>query len=193
LRQKYGDDFREKNPQEVEDELFTFYAERLRASGQFDFACPAVVLHPDVERTYFHLIYATRHPKGVEVFKGVEKKAFEFQEQVRAEAEQRKETQKTGKQSLFKDLPQPPSHRAVTLRERYLAAVQKRIEELGAKTKQVRYDDIWGAAMAFPLVWDSDVKELITSWQKSGRVKVLNLPPRHKPKWGQNHIVEFLK
>ena len=196
LRSLYGDDFRERNPQDVEDELFTYYATRVRETGGFTFTCPAVVLHPSVERTYFHLIYATRHRKGVEVFKDVEKKSFEFQEEVRAEAEERKEVRKTGQRSLLAafDVAQPPSHRAVMLRDRYLAAALERINQLRGKRKQVPFDEIWDAAMAFPLVWDSDVKDWIARWQKEKRVKLLNLKAKQRvPQWEEGHIVEFLK
>lgn len=182
------------NAQDREDELFTAYASGVRKAGEFDYTCPAVVFHPIEERTHFHLIYATRHPKGVEVFKDVEKRAFDFQEEVRAEAEERKEVRETKQPSLFAGTDQPPSHRAVALRERYLTAAIERIEQIRGERKQVPFDEIWGTALGFPLVWDSDVKELMDEWQSSGRVKLLNLPTsRHKPKWGQNHIVEFLK
>ena len=182
------------DPQDREDTLFTEYAEQVRQRGQFTYTCATVVLHPDVDRTYFHLIYATRHPKGVEEFKRVEKAAFPVQERLRAGAEERKAIRKTNQPSLFASVEdQPPSPRADALRKRYLSAALKRIEALLGQRKQVPFDEIWGTAMAFPLVWDSDVKNWIAGWQKAKRVKVLNLPPRHKPKWGQNHIVEFLK
>jgi hypothetical protein len=30
--------------------------------------CTAIVLHPEIDRTHFHLIYATRSTNGVQVF-----------------------------------------------------------------------------------------------------------------------------
>ena len=180
--------------QDREDELFMTYARRVKEVGGFRFACPAVVLHPDVERTYFHLIYATRHRKGVEVFKKVEKEAFDFQERVRSAAKEAEQVRKTKQRSLFaEDEAELPSFRAVKLRERYLTASTKCIEEVRAGRKQVPYDDIWDAALAFPLVWDSDVKEWVAELKKVGRINVLGLKSnRHAPHWGKGHVFEFL-
>ncbi len=193
LRNLYGDDFRERNSQDVEDELFTFYATRVREAGQFTYVCPAVVLFPDIEKTYFHLIYATRHRSGVAAFKCVEKEAFDVQEQIRAEAEQRKDLAKTKVPSLFADSPQPPSHRAVALRERYLAVAQERISQVRGDRTLVPYEEIWDAAMTIPLVWESDVKEWVAEGQTAKRLRLLNLDARQRiPKLGKGHVVEFL-
>src|SRR5260221_6093279 len=64
------------DPQDREDELFMTYANQIRAIGGYAYTCPAVVLHPVGDRTYFHLIYATRNRKGVEAFIETEKAAF---------------------------------------------------------------------------------------------------------------------
>jgi len=180
--------------QDREDELFTAYAERVREVGKFDYACPAVILHPVGDRTYFHLVYATRHRKGVEVFKGVEKKAFPEQERIRAAAEERHAIQQTHQASLFaNETDQPPSPRAMTLRKRYLTAARKRIEDVRAGRRQVSFDEIWDTAMAFPLVWESDVKDWIAEWKRNRRVKVLNLKPKQRvPQRDEGHVIEFL-
>ena len=86
-----------------------------------------------------------------------------------------------------------PSHRAVTLRERYLAAARKRVEEVCARRKQVPYDDIWDAALAFPLVWESDVKDWVKEWKQAGRINLLGLAKgKTALKWEEEHVIEFL-
>jgi three-Cys-motif partner protein len=195
LRDLDGDDFRERHPQEVEDELFTFYAERLRRTGHFPHTCPAVVLHPMKERTYFHLVYGTRHRKGVEVFKQVEKTAFDFQSQVREAAKEAERLRKTNQPLLdFEDdEPAVPSLRAVMLRQRYLAAALERIQKIRVDRKQVSFDEIWDAAIAFPLVWESDVKDWVVDQQSKGKIRLLGLKPNQRvPQWEEGHVVEFL-
>src|SRR5205085_1178216 len=56
-------------PQEREDQMVRLYMRNLRRAGSFEYVCTAMVLHPQIRKTHFHLIYATRHPKGVSVFK----------------------------------------------------------------------------------------------------------------------------
>lgn len=36
---------------------------------KFGYECKALVLNPEIDKTHYHLIYATRDPTGVEVFK----------------------------------------------------------------------------------------------------------------------------
>lgn len=74
----------------MDDEAVSEYMDGLKKEGKYRFVLPAIVLHPEFNRTHFHLIYATRHPKGVEVFKETEKRAMLEMERVRAEAQKRR-------------------------------------------------------------------------------------------------------
>ena len=78
------------------------------------------------------------------------------------------------------------------LRQRYLGAAKKKIDELRKVQKRVSFDLIWDAAMAFPLVWDSDVKDWVAEWTKANVARVLNLKPKQRvPQWEEGHIIEF--
>ena len=67
-----------------DDAVVDEYQSSVRQFGGFRYVCSAIVLHSERNRTHFHLIYATRHRKGVEVFKEAERKAMEVQEAARA-------------------------------------------------------------------------------------------------------------
>ena len=84
--------------QEREDEAVALYSENVRRVGTFRYVSAAVVLHPETDRKYFHLIYATRNLKGIEVFKQAEKSAMAVMEQARATAQTASE--RPGKWSL---------------------------------------------------------------------------------------------
>ncbi len=58
-------------------------------------------MKPDSDAFNFYLIYATRHPKGVEVFKNVEKRTEEQTHVVRADVQLRQRQEKTGNFELF--------------------------------------------------------------------------------------------
>jgi hypothetical protein len=147
-------------------------------------------LHPVGDRTYFHLIYATRSPKGVETFKGVEKAAFHFQQRVRVEAEERAQVRRSGQLSLFGGEEQPPSHRAILLRERYTAEARQAVETMIMSQPQTPNEVAWDAAMRLPLVWESDLKEWITALKDRGRITIDGLKPRAKvPQRDQGHVL----
>jgi three-Cys-motif partner protein len=102
--------FREKiqglAQQDREDAAVAEYTHNAKLTGNFNFACNAIVLHPETDRTHFNLIYLTRNLRGIEVFKEAERKAMEVQEAARAEAQQRTRVARRGQGELFngKDL-----------------------------------------------------------------------------------------
>jgi hypothetical protein len=59
------------------------------------------VLNPQRDQTHYHLIYGTRHPKGVEVFKQAERNASEFMALARADAQQRQRIDSTQQTEMF--------------------------------------------------------------------------------------------
>jgi three-Cys-motif partner protein len=179
--------------QDREDELVRCYMDAIRKTGKFDYVCSALVLHPAKDRTHFHLIYATRNPKGVEVFKRAEKKAMEVMEQARASAQQRRRVTKTGQAEFSFDSESPLyGDYYVTLRERYLQAAYDRMQEMLTQQRRVLFDHTWAAALQFPLVWDSDLKDWIRDWRKDGSVQLEGLSSSdHVPKRDRDHWIIY--
>ncbi|SUE63178.1 three-Cys-motif partner protein TcmP [Roseomonas gilardii] len=56
------------------------YLSRLKDICDYRYVGTTRVRFEDKQRTYFHLAYGTRHPKGMEVFRRVERKVVEAQE-----------------------------------------------------------------------------------------------------------------
>jgi three-Cys-motif partner protein len=166
--------------QEREDECIRAYCEALKREGGYQYVCPAIVLHPQINRTHFHLLYATRHVKGVEVFKDAEKKAMQRMEDDRAKAQQRQRKQTTGQGELFTgEVMHNPKHYDL-LRERYLQAAESRLMAMMQAGRHVHFDKLWTEAMQFPLVWPSDVQDWITHLKKVGNLRVEGLRPKEK-------------
>lgn len=83
----------------------------------FKYVSSAVILEPDEEAVRYYLIYATHHPRGVEVFKAAENKAAKIQDDVRQESR----VKKAGGQLEFPSDDGPLGSRLVlALRQRYL-------------------------------------------------------------------------
>lgn len=179
--------------QDREDAIITEYCKSVRLTGQFQYVSPAIVLHPDKDRTHFHLIYATRHERGIEVFKEAEKKAMTEMGHVRAEAQKKRREQVSGMGELF---PAEVLHdRAYyeSLRTRYLAMAQKAILRRLRAKQRLHYDTAWAIALAHPLIWESDLKDWIRAWVKEGALKIEGLSGRHRvPQRGEGNILIWL-
>lgn len=75
-----------------------------------------------------------------------------------------------------------------SLRERYLARAKGQIIQLLQDESQVAYDDAWSLALKEPLVWESDLKNWIAEWKKSGMIAVEGLRQKQRiPQFGEKH------
>jgi three-Cys-motif partner protein len=166
--------------QDREDAAVREYTANAKAVGGFSFGCSAIVLHPEIDRTHFNLIYLTRNAKGVEVFKEAEKKAMEVQEAARAEAQQRLRVARKGQPELFGSKELHDSSHYESLRNRYLAKTRGLVLQVLESKRRVLYDDVWTLALSEPMSWESDLKELIEQWKQSGRLQIIGLQPRKR-------------
>jgi len=171
-----------------EDALVEEYRRIVAFRGNFKFTCSAIVLHPKSNRTRFHLVYATRHPTGVKVFKDTEKIAMREMEQVRGDARQRKREEATGS-VLFADLYHDPSYYDA-LRQRYTQRANDAVLALLLQSRRVSYDETWELAMSFPLTWESDLREWIGGWVKDKHLKLSGmLPGQRVLQYGKGNVL----
>jgi three-Cys-motif partner protein len=166
--------------QDREDAAVQEYTRNAKLVGCFNFGCSAIVLNPEKDRTHFNLIYLTRRPEGVEVFKETEKKAMEVQEAARADAHKRKREARTGQLDLLGSKELHDSSHYESLRERYLAKARGLVLQALESQHRLLYDDAWTLAMSEPMSWESDLKQWIEEWKEEGRLKVVGMQPRRR-------------
>lgn len=177
-----------------EDALIAEYFRNLRSRGDFSDVAAAMVLDPDIRRTAFHLIYATRNVVGLKVFKDVEKSAMKAMVDAQAEAARRKREEDGHAQGdLFGPIDVFVDKHFEALRARYTTSAHGVVEELLMKKGTLSYDDAWRAALTFPLVWESDLKDWIGTWKGNGSITVEGLGPKERvPKLNRNHTLTFI-
>lgn len=179
--------------QDLDDRAVQLYSEELRRRGNFDFVAPAIVLNPAIDKTHFHLIYATRNAKGLEVFREAERDGVKVMNKTRAEVKVRKSD--PGQDLLFGASEIVSSSHFDQLRSRYLAELRIRVHSLICKSTEVSYDQVWAEALrSLPLVWESDLKELLREWLDGGDIQLLGLADRERtPKRDHNHRIKWLR
>jgi len=137
------------------------YRNAVSLAGSFEFPGIAAILNPNKDRSHFHLIYLSRSPKGLEVFKGAEMKSMEDMETARAKAELKSRESRTGQRELFGAEDAPESEYFSALRKRYLTFAIKDVGQLIREMGVIDYDEAWKAWLRFPLVWEADLKRWI--------------------------------
>jgi three-Cys-motif partner protein len=172
--------------QDLDDEMVFSYLDAISAEGPFPFVSSAVVLNPTSERAHFHLIYATRDLKGIEVFKEAERKAMRAMHELRADAKQRKRVDLHGQNELFGSTEMYKSKYFDSLHERYTTAARQEISTKLQTGVAVEYDELWRIAARYPLTYEADLKRWIKEWGCS--VEGLRAEER-VPKTKNNHRI----
>ncbi|WP_457670841.1 three-Cys-motif partner protein TcmP [Thiolapillus sp.] len=100
--QEFLSELQNKTPKEREDAVVRRYREHLKSvfggeANKKSWTYHATVLNKDKNRTVYHMVYLTRHPKGIVVFSRESHQVAIFQHRVRYE----KQNRITGQMPLF--------------------------------------------------------------------------------------------
>lgn len=82
--ERYRQDWKGLARLDREDAIVQAYCLRLKQAGKFKFLGSTIILDPNADQTYYHLVYATHHPEGMREFRKVESKAFAEQSAIRS-------------------------------------------------------------------------------------------------------------
>ena len=113
------------------------------------------------ERVRYYFVFATNSLHGIQVFKEAEVKASIAQDEVRHKTKLSKQTQF----GLPFIEPRPKSSKVINLQKRYIDRARDTIVRtlLGNQSRTMSYDELYGKAMTFPLVTQSDLNEILLS------------------------------
>lgn len=170
-----------------EDAIIALYTDRLRATGGFKYATSTRIKKPLIDRSYFYLVYGTRHADGILEFRSVERKEIGEQERVRIDAQELDRFLKTRQTDLFSGpgLERPDVGIASfgSERDRNLARAKQRLLELLNRRLEVTFGDARVHLLEIPLVWEPDVKQLVKD-----HAEVLGLTGKQRVPKADNRI-----
>lgn len=162
------------------------YRNAVSSAGDFEFPGIAAILNPIKSRSHFHLIYLTRSSKGLEVFKGAEKKSMEDMESARANAEQKRRESLTGQMELFGAENAPESDYFQSLRDRYRGLAAETLTDMLDRNVNLPFDDAWKLWLRFPMTWESDLK----AWIAREKITITGIEAgKRVPMRGKNHLL----
>jgi three-Cys-motif partner protein len=87
-----------------EEAILEVFKSKLRQVCSFTFVASARVRNRTAGKTHFHLVYGTRHQKGLVEFRRVEKDAMRAQEDCRVQAKESDRIESSGQSGLFSAL-----------------------------------------------------------------------------------------
>jgi three-Cys-motif partner protein len=163
-----------------ESAIVDLYRTRMRDAGKFEHATYTRILKPLQDRSYFYLVYGTRHPKGLVEFRAVEKKAIEEQERVRLVAQQDDRVTRTGQTELFSAEDSGPVRSFEAEKGAQLRTAEALLRDVVRKQSRVSFQDACAVVLELPLVWQSDVSDLALALRRAGIIEIEGMTPREK-------------
>jgi three-Cys-motif partner protein len=157
---------------ELEFAVVRKYCDLIKREGSFSYVCALPVMKPDSDAFNFYLIYATRHAKGVEVFKRVEKRTEERTHVVRADVQKRQRQERSGNFELFDSPVLYREQKYQQLATDNRGRAQRQVLHILNTRGEVLYDDCWAEALEYSAVYEPDLRAWIGAWEKDGTVRV---------------------
>jgi three-Cys-motif partner protein len=162
-----------------EDAIVRRYCEQVKAAGGFSHCTSAVIVNPSVDRTHYHLVYATRSVEGLVTFRDVERQAAETQRTLRGEVRARKELERSAQMPLFHQEPADSGY-VDLLRERYRGRAEAALLAHLAKVDAAAYDDVLCDGLLFPFVSETIFKQILKRLQTEGTIEISGLKARER-------------
>ena len=153
------------------------FRESVKREGNFKYVPSLTVQKTLADRTLYHLVFATRSPIGLEVFRSSQVKALSAQADVRAKAKDKKQVEASGQGSLFGGADR--------------LAGEFSTQEIGAGAKGgiefaeqiirtnrggVRWKDLWPQVLDEFVITNSKLGRAINDLRKAGRISAPGWP-----------------
>ncbi|MEK7992285.1 MAG: three-Cys-motif partner protein TcmP [Planctomycetota bacterium] len=160
--------------------LISGFSETLSKVGQYPFVAETEVLRPLRDRTLYYLMYATRHPIGVEVFRDCQVEALRRQSSARAGVKLQTTQRETGQSELFSLHEMSPDKTEKFLADEKAAAVSELLARVPLAPDFVRYGDVQMAALTRHVVRATDLNAAAAELYRQGRLVFPDWTPRKK-------------
>jgi|Deesub1362A_J573_1020465.scaffolds.fasta_scaffold00455_13 three-Cys-motif partner protein len=164
-----------------EKAIIQLYCDRLRVVGGFQHVTSTRILKPTADRSYFYLVYGTRHIKGLREFRGIERKTVAEQERIRLAAKQQARVRRTGQAELF-DAREIPSLDRIFQKNRVVQHTRatERLRTLLRNKRRVRFEVVLGTLLEMPLIWEDDIQGIVRDLRDAGELCIAGMNPRER-------------
>jgi three-Cys-motif partner protein len=162
------------------------FGQSLRRLGNYEYVAETTVLRPLKDRPLYCLFYATRHPRGMEVFRDCQVRAMKEESKTRAATKLKHTAAATGQIEIFESLHDMAPDKLETFLQNERLEAETTLIALAPKAPAfVTYETLRAQVLARHVVRVPDVNELAArlyrdkklsfpDWQKGKRVPQVN-------------------
>lgn len=168
-------------PEERRLVLVDAFRETLATLGNYQFVADIPVLRPLQDRTLYPLVYATRHPTGLEVFRSWHVKTERAQASTRSTTKRAQEQATTQQGVLFDDdVPLGPNLSERFLEDERRAARTVLLSLAPLAPQSITYGSLWPQVLAQHVVTRADVNAIAAELRKEGKLTFLDWGDRDR-------------
>jgi three-Cys-motif partner protein len=151
--------------------LVEAFASNLAHYGNYDYVAETTVLRPVKDRPLYCLFYATRHPRGIEVFRDCQAEALKEQSKTRAATKMKHAEAKSGQAEIFQSLHDMAPDDLVAFQKAEHAAAEGTLLSLSPKRPDsIVYEKLWPQVLARHVVRRVDVNQIAARLRSEGRL-----------------------
>lgn len=151
--------------------LIDAFRESLAKLGNYDYVAETTVLRPLSDRPLYCLFYASRHRKGIEVFRDCQIKAEHEQSKVRAAVKVKHAAANTGQRELFESFhDMAPDELEVFLQHESNEAEKTLFELVPQVPGSILYENLWPQVLARHVVRRPDINKIAARLRREGRL-----------------------
>jgi three-Cys-motif partner protein len=175
-----SNDWRESLSNSVDrrDTIIKRFEQTLSECGKYPYCLSTEILKTTSDRTLYALVYATRHPKGVAVFRDTQVRALREQANVRAAVKLESTKAKSGQNEMF-SLHEMTSNQTDLFLKRELETAMKQLLDLvTAAPSGVPYGQLATNLMLERTIKPSDLRRSTADLRKKGLLHITPWPAR---------------
>jgi three-Cys-motif partner protein len=168
-------------PDERKDILVGAFSESLRQLGAYEYVAETTILRPLSDRPLYCLCYATRHEKGIAVFRDCQIAALHAQAATRAAGKVKHKASSSGQAEMFDSLhDMGPNEVAAFLDAEKKRAVVAILDLTPKSPDHIIYRKLWAAVLTRHVVRLTDVNALCGILRKREELVFPDWEPRKR-------------
>ncbi|WP_297490372.1 three-Cys-motif partner protein TcmP [Acidocella sp.] len=160
--------------------LVDAFSTTLANVGGYKFAAAIPVLRPLKDRPLYYLVYATRKPPGIEVFRNCHIDTLQRQSKVRGATKLATSTSQTGQSEAFAFDEMNTTDVDKYLREEAAAAKAYLYEITPIAPENAAYGDIWPRVLTKHAIKKTELNKLAAAARQDKSIEFLNWEDRHR-------------
>jgi three-Cys-motif partner protein len=151
--------------------LVEAFGKSLKQLGKYNYVVETTVLRPLKDRPLYSLFYATRHQKGIEVFRDCQIAALKEESKTRAATKLRHAASSSGQGEIFESLHDMAPDRLETFFDSQVQAAEETLVRLvPPRPNSIVYEELRAQVLARHVVRAPDINKIAARLRAEGRI-----------------------